>query len=286
MALYLKQLAARNQTTAATASFVNVMEGIEGAAVFGYNVEATSIQRASNQRQVIRERHTLDLRVIDDGGTNANFLQTAMMNRNLVQIAGISDDSFLMWDEGTLITAPQQYDQIVARSILATVDAVPGYNGAAPLNKVPVYAGGNALNVYNVLAGSASLLNGFTTSGTITTSQTGGVQTVTRGADVSADFFSQPLLFPFVNARLTFSVDVTTASGTYTLAINFLDAAGLFITATSTIASGTGRKSVSVTVPANTIFVSVRLVPNTTLGTTVAFQLPALRLNGETAYVD
>jgi hypothetical protein len=256
---------------------------VEGSAVFGYNTSNDEIKVSANRTQIIATNHTLDLMVIDDTARNALFTEWANTPEFQFKAVGYSGDSFLLWDEPTLLTYPRQYDQIVTRKVMMTTKTLSGYTGAQPLVKSPIYAGQNLLALYKCWEGNASLLNGLQVSGTMVTSQSAGSMTATRGADTDAYIVSQPILFPFPNATITFSMTTTAHTGAGEMGFRFLDSAeaelSLDVTAFVGGAASTIRRSYTATVPASTFYVQWYMSVGGTLGNATTFNSPMIGMN-------
>jgi hypothetical protein len=289
MALYLKKLAVYNTVSEEVTQLVNVMEGAEGSAVFGYNVTDSALTVANGQKTQFKQTHTVSLSVLPSTGADETKMDSIMFTPDEypVQVAGMSDDIFLTWDEPVYLTQKDEYGDTLTRNLQMTLDATIGYRGTAPLKKKPVYSGGNLLALYDVLTGSASVLNGFSVSGTMTTSVSGAIQTLTRGADATALIESRPIFFPFAGESITLSMFVNSANAGYTFGFRFLDETGVEIsTDTTTTTGATSRKSHTATIPTGTAFVLARFAPGATSTNNLVFQAPAIRLSGLTAYTN
>lgn len=290
MALYLKKLAIRNFISEEVTQLVNVMEGAEGSAVFGYNVTDSALVTSNGQKTQYKQTHTVSLSVLPSTGAEETAMNTIMFtpNSNPVQIAGMSDDIFLTWDDPVYMTQKDEFGDTLTRNLLMTLDATIGYRGTAPLKKKPVYSGGNLLALYDILSGSASVLNGFTVAGTMTTSVSGAIQTLTRGADATALLESRPIFFPFAGESITLSMFVNSANAAYTFGFKFLDENGAEIGVDASIPTtgATSRKSHTATIPTGTAFVVARFVPGASVGNNLVFQNPAVRLSGLTAFTN
>jgi hypothetical protein len=278
MALYLERLSLFNVTESTAVDMVNVMEGVNGSVVFGYNTENTTVKTGSNRTQIVATSHTLDLMAIDDTALASQFTEWANTPEFNFKVVGYSGDTFLLWDEPTTLTFPRQYDQIVTRKVQLTCKAVSGYSGIQPLVKVPVYAGGNLLALYKCFEGNASLLNGLQVSGTMVTSQSAGSQTVTRGADASAYIASQPILFPFADVVLTASMTTTAHTGAGFFGFRFLDSSSveIAIETTAIVGSATTRRRHNSTTPTGTYYVQFYYEPGGTVANATTFNSPMI----------
>ena len=267
----LNSVAVQDQT--ATSNIVtldNIMSGVDGSAVFGYNLEAKALEVNDKQKQQYAHTHTFDIRVVQGTTAEIATLQAIIDNNRTVKVSGYSPDGFFLWDEPTVMVRNTQFDQVVADAVLLTHDTTIGYRGTAPLSKLAVYAGDNALALYNVLSGSASVLNGFSLLNNATGSVTGSAQTVTVGATTAAGTVylrSANIFFPFAGVGITGSISTTAQTGDYELGIEFVQSDGTTIisTATETFDAGGAPERVSVvgTTPANTAF--IRLVVRASL---------------------
>lgn len=281
----LSNVAVQDQTVVSNiVTLDNVMSGVDGSAVFGYNLETKSLEVNDKQKQQYAHTHTFDIRVIQGTTVQVATLNAIVDNNRTAKVSGHSPDGFFLWDEPTVMVRNAQFDQIIADALLLTHDTTIGYRGTAPLSKLGVYAGDNALALYDVLSGSAEVLNGFAKSGTITASVSGMAQSLTRGADASAYLDSRPIFFPFVGQTLTLSMTVNSANAGYSFSVFFYNSAGAFLSGVTESASGTGRKSVNAVVPASTASLSVVFQPGVTNGNTLVFQQPMLALGGRTQF--
>ncbi len=292
MALFIDKLHLRNDTEDFGINLVSVMEGSDGAASFGYAVTQNSLRVQANRTQPISEDHNLSILVIDDKSTTPDAILTEWANTpDLFQFkaSAFGGDTFLLWDESVPLTIPRQYDQIVTRKMGLTLRALPGYAGTQPLVKMPVYAGQNALSLYKVTEGNASLLNGFRVNGTMTTTQSAGSMTATRGADAAAFVHTQSIIFPFPGTRITASFTTTAHTGLGSIGFRFLDDAGALVSLDTTPmvggAASTIRRSYTTTVPDTTYYIELYMTPGSTVGNATTFNAPAIRLDAETAYV-
>ena len=169
----LSKVAVQNQNTPSSiAQLSNIMEGVDGAETFGYNVEAETVQVEDNQTLQHAHVHTFDIRCIEDSANSA-ILDAIVAGNHKAKISGFSPDGFLIWDDPSLIVRNKQYDNIFASAVLATVKSTPNFRGTPA--KRAVHAGKNLLAVYDVT--------------TITT----------------ATLKSQSILFPFPGMELTAS---------------------------------------------------------------------------------
>lgn len=247
----------------------NIMEGVDGAATFGYTLEPTAVKVDDNQTQQYMHDHTFDIRVLQGAAADLTKLKVIDAGNIPVKVAGYSPDGFFVIDDPAQLTYHSQFDSVIADRVLVTTTGVNGYGGAAPGTKVPVYAGDNLLAVYKVDSGSSQYLNGMDAGSFGTVS--GDTVTITLGNAIA----SRSLFFPFPGVEVTGSI-TRVSSGTGTLAISYIDAAGSTISS-STTALGAGTTSVTGTIPAST----VSLVLSVSISSaSVQLKNPMIRLQG------
>ena len=262
----------------------NIMSGVDGSSVFGYNLETKNLEVNDKQKQQYAHTHTFDIRVVQGTSAELAILRAIVDNNSNVKVSGHSPDGFLLWDEPTVMTRNTQFDQIVADALLLTHDTTIGYRGTAPLKKLGVYAGDNALALYDILSGSASVLNGFTVGAGITASQVGGDQTLTRASGTGTTLSSASIFFPFVGVSITASFDVVSITASATFGIQFLDTSESVLSTSTASVSGTGVASHTATVPANTAYIRFVTNPGNTATNEVQFRKPMLALGGRTQF--
>jgi len=268
----------------------NIMSGVDGSSVFGYNLETKNLEVNDKQKQQYAHTHTFDIRVVQGSSAELAILRAIVDNNRLVKVSGHSPDGFFLWDEPTLMTRNTQFDQIVADALLLTHDTTIGYRGTAPLRKLGVYAGDNALALYDILSGSASVLNGFSLDQNATGSVSGALQTVTVGATTAENTVylrSANIFFPFVGVSVTASFNVVQVSGSFKIGIEFVQSDGTTVISTSRAnVSGEGVNTLTASLPANTAF--IRLVLPAGAGTVTSDQIqinqPMLSLGGRTQF--
>lgn len=296
MALYLKKLAVYDTVSEEVSTLVNVMEGAEGSAVFGYNVEDSALTVANGQKLQFKQTHTLSLSILPPTGTDETQMNAILANpeNKPVLVAGMSDDTFLLFDEENYLMQQNEYGDTITRKLTMTQDATIGYRGTAPLSKLPVYSGGNLLALYDVLSGSANVLNGFSLLNNATGSVTGALQTITVGATTvggTVYLRSANLLFPFAGEVLTASANFTAGDADFNIALEFVQANGTTIISTSAnaVALGDipGRYTVQAIVPNNTVYVRFAITASA-VGSTdfVTISAPAIRIGTLTAFTN
>jgi len=273
MITLLSNVAIQDVTSAINVVYLNnIMEGVDGAATFGYTLEPTSVKVDDNQTQQYMHTHTLDIRVLQGSSADLTNIKVIDANNRPVRVSGYSPDGFFVIDDPAQLTYHSQYDSVIADRILVTTTGVNGYGGTSPLTRLPVYAGDNLLAVYKVNSGSASYLNGFNQGDTGTV--TGGTVAISNGDNIE----SRQIFFPFPGLAVTGSINVVTGTAA-TLAIQPYTSTGTALSAITTSISGTGLKTVSGVLPANTFYVSLFVQAD---AASFSCKEPAIRLQGST----
>ena len=195
-----------SNTTPTVIFLDNIMEGVDGAAAFGFTQELRSVQQDDNQQRGYATAYSLDIRVVKADDTNVAILKNIVQSQRKVQIAGYSPDGVLAWTEPTLLTFSEQIDVLQVNPIQATVLAPSGYSGDDDQARVPVFAGENLLRVYDVSTGNASSLHGFYETASVTTSQANGyMNVVTATGGVAVRSITRPIPFPWKGKKVTAS---------------------------------------------------------------------------------
>lgn len=144
----LNKVAVQNQNTPASiARLSNIMEGVDGAETFGYNVEDESVQIEDNQKLQHAHLHSFDIRCLEDSANSA-ILDGIVAGNYKAKISGYSPDGFLIWHEPSRIVRNKQYDNIFASAVMATIKSTPNFRGTPPARAV--HAGRNMLAVFDV----------------------------------------------------------------------------------------------------------------------------------------
>lgn len=298
MALYLQELAIKNVVTGEAASLTNVMEGVDGSAVFGYNTENVSIQQGANVRRQYMTRHTLDIRVIDDADPTTQALFTKWANRpdDRFIVSGYGGGEVLIWDEPVSMTFERAYDGIRVRRLFMTLDAVPGYTLTDYGWYMPVYAGRNLLGNYDVTRTyDEASANGWLVSLSLndfdlTTPSAGQISASTAEiTQLAAGYinFAAPgrnAFFPFTGLQVTASITAMTDAPPEAIFAIF-DA---FANTTEVELAGTfTRYSVVLTIQNNISAtpISLELRSQDITPITIQYRLPCVRIDGGTDFV-
>ena len=230
-----------------TVELVNVMEGVDGAATFGYSLETVAVQVEDNQTQQYKHIHTFDVRVLDAGGDNAT-IDGWIAEQKPVDIVGIGVDGYFQFDNVKL-TRNKQYDEVFASAFLATAETLTSYTAGhvvpywyynnstnqeiyyqftpKPHNKLRAFAGANLYDIYDLDVsrsnisgfGGSKWINGsyytYTQSeiintNVITSSISGSNVTLTRSnVKASTSFMlNEEIFFPFDGVSLTASINI------------------------------------------------------------------------------
>ena len=166
MITLLKEIAIRPLTVADAYNSVhltNIMEGVDGAATFGYSLETVAVQVEDNQTQQYKHVHTFDIRVIEES-SDVSIIDAWIASQTRVEISGRGlDGMFVM--SNVLLTRNTQYDGILASAYLATAETVTSYSTGQPVidslpsspvlstsdsYRLPVFASSDLMQRYNL----------------------------------------------------------------------------------------------------------------------------------------
>ncbi len=227
MITLLKKIAISNVSNLAqTVTLDNVMEGVDGAAAFGYSLETESIQVEDNQKQQYKHNHVLDIRVIDSDSDNS-ILDGFIASQQPVNITGLGIDGVLTI-RNVLLTRNKQYDSIIACAVLATKSTSIGYYDNGQFTEQEFFAGPNMLETYQLdftksnVAGAESSVwqNGFKYDWVISSVDTNenvvtsnvistGVELTRPKTDALARYVQwERIYFPFGNTELVATINV------------------------------------------------------------------------------
>lgn len=288
MALTLKQLAIKDPESTDIVVLSNIMDGVDGAAAFGWSQEDSAVQIEDMQTLSHSTAGSLDIKVVRalDAGDIAT-LNGLIAKR--AEISGIGIDGFLLFKENPYFNrVPDFNSDILNDQMLATVLTPKGYrnDGSAAF-----YGGSNALALHNFRKGSATLLNGFEALGSPTsTSVSNDVQTVTFDTAAAGNgVLSEKILCPFVGMRLHAYFNVTAKVGTggrYRLGFRFLEADGTTIVADSYFdGAATGTKHHEALIPAGAAYVRLYIANDDTTIESLSFKEPMITTVTKTRFV-
>jgi len=149
MITLLKKIAISNVSNLAqTVTLDNVMEGVDGAAAFGYSLETESIQVEDNQTQQYKHNHVFDIRVIDSDSDNS-ILDGFIGDQADVNITGLGLNGVLLI-RNVKLARNKQYDGIIATAVLATKTTSIGYYDNGVFTEQEFFAGPNMLETYQL----------------------------------------------------------------------------------------------------------------------------------------
>ena len=288
----------------------NIMEGVEGSAIFGYSVAPESLQVTDKQTQQVEHQHVFDVRVLrvsDEDPVDGDLVKLKIMeaNKDPVKVTAKGQQGFVIFhDEGQMIRSPY-FDEVLGDQFFIARKTGVGYVGAAPDTRQPVISSENILAIWDVQQGSSKVLNGMTLEAGATGSCTGSTQSVVFSIAQDA-LLSQAVLMPFVGMTLTASLTASTVTGDYRVGLRFLDGSQAELSDSYATFSGTGRQSHTATIPASTVYVQFYVTNEGTLTASdiwdtstevfdstllwwitgnadiLSFSLPAIRINGTT----
>lgn len=277
----ISQIAIQSQANTANVVVLdNIMEGVDGAATFGYSMTPRSLTVEDAQTQQYVHDHQMDVRVLRSAAADLEKLQVMDANNEPVKVTTQGIDGSVVFFDGAQIVRAPQFNQVLADRFLITRSTVVGYSFEDEFSRYPVLGNTKDLmEVYDTSTGSSLLLAGFT-SQNVTRSQTGGVQTITRDSTGGLARAISPLfLWPFVGTRLEAQIEITSISAPGSLLlIEARDGTGSVVTSANINYSTTGIKTIALTVPTTTVTMGFYVNVGTTAGQTLSFKNPILRI--------
>ena len=267
----------------------NISDGVDGSSTFGFNSEELTVTIEDGQTHFYGVEDAFDIRTLKDSDYASNLSQIADNGRN-VYVSGLTPSGFIVIGDkqtssSVKLVYNKQFSNPFAYSLLITKTDMPLWNGESSLFEGGMWSGENGLGIHlwgdndsdGVADGWASTFD--------TDSFSSGAQSLTTDTTVAT--FLKSIYLPF-EKQFTFSIDVDSRTGTYaTEEIEILakDIAGNSISSIDTNVSSTGRKSVSATLPANTVSIDVFYGASASSGTvTTALSDPALRRGTTSTY--
>jgi hypothetical protein len=243
----------------------NIMDGVDGAAAMFYSQERVDdIQIEAKDTILVKLNHQIDARVLRSSA-DATLIEGWKDSQTKLVASAYGLDGGLVWNVGTLVSDLKQFDNTVVLSLLLTKQTPPGWTDGVR----EIHIGENLLGLFKVDEGDGDAWYGFTPSAT--SSEAAGVLTLPASQEV----VSTSLYFPFEGRQLVGSVERVTGS-TGTVGLRFFDDSGSTIS-TVTENLGAGRTSVTTSIPANAVRVSLVVAAG---GSQITAQEPALRLIG------
>jgi len=270
-----------------------ITEGVDGAAAFGLTNEHELLEAENGQAVLDRADPTLDVRVLKPSSSDITTLEGWADNRTDVYISALTlDGGYFFGDRQTTsgavkITTNEDLSDNDVYAFQVQRQTTPGFDPDTGLHQNGFWAGSNLLGGYEWAdADGGGTADGWSATGFTTTSFSSGTQTLE--ADTTQRDFERALYLPFEGQQLTFSINNDSRSGSYAteqIEIEFLDSSDSVISSSTTTFSSTGRKTVTDSIPANTVQVVCRLSLQASSGTvTNDVSDPALKLGTDSTY--
>jgi hypothetical protein len=279
MALTLKRIAIKNPESTDIVTLSNIIEGVDGAAAFGWTQEGSEVRVEDNQTMEHSHLGDLDIKVLTPNEADLTIINNLIASP--VEISGWTINGFFRMRNNPLLNRSQDFSSAILNDhIYLTTNAPKGYSneGADGWQSAAFYAGANALRLYNTDTGDDDLISGFEADAGVTASRSGAMQTVTT--DTEGDGVSSlPIFFPFPAARLIAAADFSAADERFNIGVRFLNASGATISESVNDFIASGRRSHAVTLPANTAYVQFITTRNADTGASGSwtFTRPSLR---------
>lgn len=279
---HISKVGIQSQTNTANVVVLdNIMEGVDGAATFGYSVTPGDLRVQDAQTQQYIHNHQLDVRVLRSSDADLEKLQVMEANNEPVKVTTLGvDGSVVFYDEAQMVRAGQ-YDQVLADRFLITRSTALGYVGDPSDTRYPVLGVTNDLmEIFDTSTGGPVTINGFGSSGAISAIQSGGIQFMTRTSSSGLSrVITRNLLWPFPGVSLTAQIEVTAISAPSSLLLlQAFNSSGSIIS-TNLNFSTTGIKTITLTMPAGVEFVNFYVNCGTTTGHNLQFIEPKLWIN-------
>ncbi len=279
MALTLKRIAIKNPETTDIVRLSNIIEGVDGAAAFGWTQEGSDVRIEDNQMMEHSHLGDLDIKVLTPNTDDLTIINNLIAEP--IEVSGWTMNGFLRFRGNPLLNRSQDFaSDILNDHVYLTTNAPKGYSnvGGDGWQSAAYYAGANALRLYNTDTGSSTLISGFEVDAGATASRSGAMQTVTtdtQGLGVA----SLPLFFPFPGASLIAAADFSAADERFNIGLRFLDANEDEISDSVDDFIASGRRSHQATLPANTAYVQFITTRNVATGASGSwtFTRPSLR---------
>jgi hypothetical protein len=298
----LRRIAIYDTTNDKVVVLTTIQEGVEGSGGFFYEEEEDTLAIDDDQSLLLSFLCKLEARVLGNSSVRADL--EAMVGEECI-ISGVGIDGFVQFGrvvpttgntntfaDTVKIVAIDQVDKSTVFRIVAQRRSVKGYSSGIARGSVGAF--NSLLNVYEVISGTTGAggvpygfaLEDGTSTGTNTTS---GYAFFSNTLVASGfGYKSSRFLFPFTGIPVTFSLR-TESTGTEGIAVIATYTGTTTVTEEARVTFngfdgdpvGT-RVSVGITPTASTRWVGALI--GTTAAGTVGFSLPALRVNGLTAY--
>jgi hypothetical protein len=296
----LRRIAIYDTANDKVVTLTTIQEGVEGSGGFFYEEEEDTLAIDDDQSLLLSFLCKLEARVLGNSSVRADL--EAMVGEECI-ISGVGIDGFVQFGrvlppnpvatntfaDTVKIVAIDQVDKSTVFRIVAQRRSVKGYSSGVARGSVGAF--NSLLNVYEVISGTGGVLYGFAggigTDAITNTTSGYAFQTATAGG--AADLlFSSRFLFPFtgIPVTLSFRTETTTAEGkavlaTYTGTTTVSEEAQVAFSSFDGDPVG-ARVDISITPTSATRWVGAYF--GVTSAGSVGFSLPALRVNGLTAY--
>jgi len=294
MLTQLSRLALTDGTN--TVNLININEGVDGAARFGYSVEDTELIIDNGATKYLTLEHQIDIRTLWDSDHKTQ-LSTWEQAKTPLQLSGYGVDGFVYWHDPVIVgyaDTPAGSSQVFW--IKATRTTPPGYD--SNFRKTGgIQAGRNLLAIYDRERGSSTLMAGTNIVGSgLTTSfnSSNGQQTVTVDSTASLRTISFSaigsgnisFLYPYPDRQVTLSIDVISHTSNFGIDISIRDQADSQITSSSVNITANGIATHTVTLPASTVYIRprLRIESDAVAGNQIVFRRPALNIGSTRNY--
>lgn len=240
MITLLKKIAIRPMDDAFNiVTLTNIMEGVDGAAAFGYNLETVALQVEDNQTQQYKHIHTFDVRVIEESSDSA-IIDGWIASQTRVEISGQGIDGLFFMSD-VLLTRNKQYDEVFASAFFATAETLTSYTTGQTTSNVArivdntgfqiveqppeksnslrqqIYAGNSLIDRFDTTlssyytVGSDTIQNGFLPSSNISSNVNvvDGVVTLTATETGVQYFFGESYFAPYTDQIYVATINVT-----------------------------------------------------------------------------
>lgn len=256
-----------DNTTDNSVELLSINEGVDGSSVFGFTSEFQELTIESGNTYVNRAENTLDIRTLKPSSSDFTQIKSWSDNQTDVYVAGLLVDGHLMFgDRATSlglvkISINEQLTDSDVLALKITKSSGVGFSTSNGLYNGGMYIGSNALGITEFDdKDSSGLADSWSVDDWVTTFTSGAQNLTYSGGTVNR--FRKFVLFPFEGQTATFSLNVTSFNeygGDYAprLEIQCFDASNSSTGSSTQNVNGTGVTSISLSIPANTIYIQV-----------------------------
>lgn len=279
MRLELVKLAVANAADESEVAILSVVqEGAEGATRQVFTTEPVEAVIGSSQK--FFDVHDNSVAIAGLGtSANASVLKGFIDNQTRVLLTGYTMDGHVLYGTG-YVSYRAGFAEIHRSDIVqVTTRGTSGYDSTGRFQSgIDMFT--DLLGEYNVSQGDGNTIYGWSVTdpiGSISTSESGGVQTVTKLSNPSLrSVATKRIFFPFGGISLRASINVLSATGSGLLLVAAYDALGAAISTVSTPISSTGLLSLDYTLPNTVSTVQVGARPGSVTGNQIVFSSPSL----------